>query len=93
MQTRKLFTDPDLMRTVLLDRRITPGGRVLYHLLHHHLIEQGRTSPTHRELGRLLGTSPRTIRTLIAELKRRGLLRVVQQGRNLSNRYEVLRPR
>ncbi len=92
-QTRKLFTDPEVLRTVLLDKRITPAARVLYYLLQDHLIERGRPNPTHYEIARLLGTSQRTVRTLVAELKRRGLLRVVQQGRNLPNRYDIQRPR
>ena len=65
------------------------GSRLLYGVLYGYVYGAGQPVPNHATLSRDLGISPRTIRTLIADLERAGLLRVTRVGARKPNLYQL----
>ena len=76
-------------KIILQNPELLLGSRLLYGVLYGYVYGTGRPIPNHATLSRDLGVSPRTIRTLIADLQRCGLLRVTRVGARKPNRYEL----
>ena len=72
---------------VLHHPRLQLGSRILYGVLYGYVYGTGQPVPNHTTLSHHLGVSPRTIRTLLADLQRCGLLRVTRVGARQPNRY------
>ena len=65
------------------------GARLLYGVLYGYVYGSGMAVPNHSVLSRDLGVSPRTVRTLIADLEQAGLLRVKRVGARKPNTYQL----
>ena len=76
-------------RIVVQNPELLLGSRLLYGVLYGYVYGTGQPVPNHLTLSRDLGVSPRTIRTLIADLERSGLLRVTRVGARKPNIYQL----
>ena len=74
---------------VLHHPQLQLGSRLLYGVLYGYIYGTGQPVPNHLNLSRELRVSPRTVRTLLADLKRYDLLRVTRVGARKPNRYEL----
>ena len=76
-------------RIVVQNPELLLGSRLLYGVLYGYVYGTGQPVPNHLTLSRDLGVSQRTIRTLIADLERSGLLRVTRVGARKPNSYQL----
>ena len=76
-------------RIIVQNSELLLGSRLLYGVLYGYVYGTGQPVPNHLTLSRDLGVSPRTIRTLIADLERSGLLRVTRVGARKPNTYQL----
>ena len=91
MKRRVLRSVPatQVPRIVVQNSELLLGSRLLYGVLYGYVYGAGQPVPNHATLSRDLGISPRTIRTLIADLERCGLLRVTRVGARKPNLYQL----
>ena len=79
-----------LPRYVLRDKRLSFGARLTYAVLLSYAWQEERCFPGQKRMAQDLGTSDRSIRTFLKELKRRGYVDWKQQGLNKPNIYYIL---
>lgn len=74
---------------VLRSPRLNPTAKVVYGLLLSYAWERGRTWPGQEALAAHMGTTTRTVRNALADLKAVGLITVEQRGLRQTNVYWV----
>ena len=74
---------------VILDKTLSDAAKVLYALLVSYAMQTGSFKVSQASIGEDMGKGERTVRTLLGELSRRGLITVHRQGVMLPNIYFV----
>ena len=85
---KKGFTQ--LPNYVLKDKGLSFGARLAYAILLSYAWQEGSCFPGQQRMGQDLGTTDRSIRTFLKELKDRGFITWKQQGLNKTNIYYIL---
>lgn len=75
---------------VLKDKTLSFGARLAYAVLLSYAWQQDRCFPGQARMAQDLGTTDRSIRTFLTELKERGYITWKQQGLNKPNIYYIL---
>ena len=75
---------------VLKDKTLSFGARLAYAVLLSYAWQEERCFPGQQRMAEDLGTSDRSVRTFLNELKERGYIDWKQQGLNRPNIYYIL---
>lgn len=75
---------------VLKDKKLSFGARLTYAVLLSYAWQEDSCFPGQQRMAQDLGTSDRSIRTFLNELKSRGYIDWKQQGLNKTNIYYIL---
>src|SRR5437867_8930186 len=79
-----------LPRYVLKDKKLSFGARLSYAVLLSYAWQEDSCFPGQTRMAEDLGTTDRSVRTFLKELKERGYITWKQQGLNKPNIYYVL---
>lgn len=79
-----------LPRYVLQDKKLSFGARLTYAVLLSYAWQEDSCFPGQERMARDLGTSDRSVRTFLAELKANGYIDWKQQGLGRPNVYYIL---
>ncbi len=85
---KKGFTQ--LPNYVLKDKDLSFGARLAYAVLLSYAWQEGSCFPGQKRMAKDLGSSDRSIRTFLTELKTKGYITWKQQGLNKTNIYYIL---
>ncbi len=75
---------------VLRDKKLSFGARLAYAVLLSYAWQEDQCFPGQERMAQDLGTSDRSVRTFLNELKDRGYITWKQQGLNKTNVYYIL---
>jgi hypothetical protein len=79
-----------LPRYVLQDKKLTFGARLTYAVLLSYAWQEDRCFPGQERMAKDLGTTDRSVRTFLSELKDKGYIDWKQQGLGKPNIYYIL---
>jgi hypothetical protein len=75
---------------ILRDHKLSFGARLVYAVLLSYAWQEDSCFPGQERIAEDLGTSDRSVRTYLSELKERGYIDWKQQGLNKTNVYYIL---